>query len=123
MEEKIKKRNRTFLNPTVIPMTIINPNEDSNSDDVIQVSSHEIGTIPYLRESALIFPGVDVSRIIAIPTMQHAKVDLVRYGTDVEHEKDRLLETVSTTINIILLLHHCIKLDYFSLQYSSSSLL
>jgi Methylmalonic aciduria and homocystinuria type D protein len=45
------------------------------------------------KDLAVIFPSVDVSKILAIPTCQHARVDLVRVGPDIEEEKDRLLET------------------------------
>eukprot|EP00959_Pyramimonas_sp_CCMP1952_P358529 7506968-Pyramimonas_sp.AAC.1 len=41
-----------------------------------------------------IFPGVDTTGILIIPTCQNSAVDLVRVGEEVETEKDRLLERV-----------------------------
>lgn len=41
-----------------------------------------------------IFPGVDVSEVKAIITMQHSKHDLVNIGVDIDQEKDDLLEKV-----------------------------
>lgn len=45
-----------------------------------------------IREVQTIFPGVDVSKLLVVPTCQHAKIDLVNYGDHVENEKDQLLE-------------------------------
>merc|ERR1712087_158229 len=39
-----------------------------------------------------LFPGVDVSNMLVIPTCQNSDVDLVRTGEPIEQEKDRLLE-------------------------------
>ena len=41
-------------------------------------------------------PGIDSTALIAIPTMQHAREDLVKIGDNIEDEKDRLLETFMT---------------------------
>ena len=48
------------------------------------------------RELERIFPDTEIGEdFLAIPTAQHAKMDLVRIGQEVEDEKDALLETVS----------------------------
>ena len=48
------------------------------------------------RELERIFPDTEIGEdFLAIPTAQHAKMDLVRIGQEVENEKDALLETVS----------------------------
>ena len=52
-------------------------------------------------ELLLIFPGVDLSEVKAIITMQHAKYDLVNIGPDVDKEKDDLLEKVITNFSPI----------------------
>lgn len=44
---------------------------------------------------AAIFPGVDLDRVLVVPTCQRAREDLVTVGEKVEQEKDRLLNTVS----------------------------
>ena len=46
------------------------------------------------REAAHVFPGVDLTDMLAVPTCQHSDVDLVRTGEKIEQEKDRLLERV-----------------------------
>lgn len=43
-------------------------------------------------ELAALFPGIDVSDMLIIPTCQRAELDLVRMGPEIEGEKDRLLE-------------------------------
>ena len=43
------------------------------------------------------FPGVDLTGMLAVPTCQHSDVDLVRTGEKIEQEKDRLLERVSSS--------------------------
>jgi hypothetical protein len=46
------------------------------------------------REVQTVFPGVDVSDMLIVPTCQQAVLDLVRTGEKVDTEKDRLLERV-----------------------------
>lgn len=46
----------------------------------------------YIRELRFIFPGVDLTNVIAISTMQQTVVDLVSFGGDQDVEKDRCLE-------------------------------
>lgn len=43
-------------------------------------------------EVAAVFPGIDVTNMLIIPTCQRADLDLVRIGSEIENEKDRLLE-------------------------------
>lgn len=48
-----------------------------------------------MKELQYVFPNTDISGVIAIPTMQFAKNELVNIGDEIEVEKDRLLERVS----------------------------
>lgn len=43
-----------------------------------------------------IFPHLKgcVGEVLAVPTIQHSRMDIVRMGAEVEEEKDRCLETV-----------------------------
>lgn len=68
--------------------------ESGACSDLLQVSAHSIKSKSFLREAAFIFPPIDFKNgLIVIPTMQHAKEDLVKVGEEIEKEKDRLLET------------------------------
>jgi hypothetical protein len=44
------------------------------------------------RDLASVFPSVDVSRVVAVPTAQRAAVELVAWGPVADGEKDLLLE-------------------------------
>lgn len=46
------------------------------------------------REVQSVFPDVDLTGMLVVPTCQQADYDLVRTGEKVEGEKDRLLERV-----------------------------
>ena len=46
------------------------------------------------KELQYVFPNCDLTNVIAIPTMQFAKSELVNIGDEIEVEKDRLLERV-----------------------------
>ena len=67
----------------------------TSSSGEIEVSAHQCGK-PFLREIENVLPGIDSTALIAIPTMQHAREDLVKIGDNIEDEKDRLLETFMT---------------------------
>lgn len=41
-----------------------------------------------------VFPGVDTSDLLIVPTCQRADLDLVQTGEKIDNEKDRLLERV-----------------------------
>ena len=61
----------------------------------IQVSAHLVHSKAFLREVKEVFPGQNiVNDVIVISTMQHAVMELVRLGTEVEQEKDYLIEVV-----------------------------
>lgn len=66
-----------------------------------QVSLH---TCPraLLRELAHVFPEVDLTSCLAVPTNQKAVVDLVSIGDPVENEKDNLLHSVSLSARQVL---------------------
>jgi hypothetical protein len=55
----------------------------------------------HLRELAAVFPECDPAGLLIVPTCQHAAVDLVRFGADVDAEKDRLLERFMRFANAI----------------------
>lgn len=85
---------------TVMPPKLVS--KIANSGDAIECSVH---TLPkqLVREFHHVFaekyladgrPGIS-SQLLAIPTNQHSRMDLVNIGDHVEQEKDRLLNTVS----------------------------
>ena len=47
------------------------------------------------REVQSVFPDVDLTNMLVVPTCQQADYDLVRTGEKIDCEKDRLLERVS----------------------------
>jgi hypothetical protein len=49
------------------------------------------------REVQSVFPDVDLSGMLIVPTCQQADYDLVRTGEKIDLEKDRLLERVSSS--------------------------
>lgn len=51
------------------------------------------------REVQSVFPDVQLSNMLIVPTCQQADYDLVRTGEKIDLEKDRLLERVSTAHN------------------------
>jgi hypothetical protein len=46
------------------------------------------------REVQSVFPDVDLTGMLIVPTCQQADYDLVRTGEKIDTEKDRLLERV-----------------------------
>ena len=48
----------------------------------------------YRAEVEALFPGVETEKLLVVPTCQHAKMDLVQTGDNVEQEKDYCLEKV-----------------------------
>lgn len=79
-------------------------------DDQFEASVHTL-TKPLLREFRHVFGEVYLQAVsnstmrgvnlelLAIPTNQNARLDLVAVGDDVEAEKDRLLNVVSSLTN------------------------
>jgi hypothetical protein len=63
---------------------------------LLDISAH-ICPKRFTKELQYVFPNTDISNVIAIPTMQFAKNDLVNIGDVIEVEKDRLLEKVSAS--------------------------
>ena len=59
----------------------------------IQVSAHACNK-HVIREIQFIFPNVDLNNLTAVVTMQHSNYDLVNWGTEIDKEKDDLLENV-----------------------------
>ena len=77
-----------------------NSSETGSKDLVIghsiQVSVHDITSATFTNELKMIFPDIlwKHGEITIINTMQNSKMELVRYDTEVDQEKDRLLESV-----------------------------
>lgn len=61
---------------------------------LLDISAH-ICPKRLIKELQYVFPNCDLTNVIAIPTMQFAKNELVNIGDEIEIEKDRLLERVS----------------------------
>ncbi len=57
----------------------------------MEVSVHACGKA-FLRELEPLLPGIDLTNMLVIPTMQHSSLDLVKIGDPVEAEKDFCLE-------------------------------
>ena len=85
----------------------------ANSGDVLECSVH---TLPnsLVREFHHVFakkhlcqsrPGAEPLDLLAIPTNQRARMDLVNVGDHVEQEKDRLLNTVSRLSSTVRFWH------------------
>lgn len=64
--------------------------------DPIQISLHNIKSRSFLSELKIVFGEKKWknSNYYVICTFQHAKIDLVKFGNEVENEKERLLENV-----------------------------
>ncbi len=63
----------------------------------IQVSVHTVTSRAFLNEMIEIFSHIEWNshkEVVVVCTMQHAVMELVKMGPDVENEKDRLLENV-----------------------------
>ena len=60
-------------------------------EGTLELSMHECSSL-FLQELNLVFPDKDLTGLIAMPTMQKSKLDLVGIGEGVELEKDRCLE-------------------------------
>lgn len=73
--------------------TLIPPHQISwgKHRDSIEVSLHTLSDA-VKKELQVMFPTVDVSELVAMPTCQKAQFELVNVGPEVEEEKDRLLE-------------------------------
>lgn len=61
---------------------------------LLDISAH-VCPKRFIKELQYVFPNCDLTDVIAIPTMQFAKNELVNIGDEIEVEKDRLLERVS----------------------------
>ena len=61
---------------------------------VIIIISHTVCPKRYKAEVEALFPGVETDKMLVVPTCQHAKMDLVQTGDNVEQEKDYCLEKV-----------------------------
>ena len=59
----------------------------------LEVSVHGMPRA-FVRELALVLPGVPLEGVLLVPTCQRAAMDLVNTGPDVAAEKDALLERV-----------------------------
>jgi len=95
---------------TVVPPRIVRNTQSTNDDDVLECSLHYLPK-PLLREFGHVFRDEHVRfggdsnnsdndnkalQLLAIPTNQHAREDLVAVGDHIEAEKDRLLNVFLT---------------------------
>lgn len=55
-----------------------------------------------------VFPGVETSDLLIVPTCQRSDLDLVQTGEKIDTEKDRLLERVRRGMVTIMLVQKCI---------------
>ncbi len=108
-------RTATTAQPTIIPPRLVRIND--STDDDLECSLHYLPK-PLLREfghvfsdehlkfgdGSLISNGGDLA-LLAVPTNQRAREDLVAVGDHIETEKDRLLNVVSYSycLNILSL--------------------
>ena len=97
------------------PKLVVRP---SRKDDPLEVSVHTLPK-PLLREFRHVFAenylwnddetmGDGNLEILAIPTNQQARQDLVAVGDEIEQEKDRLLNVVSTLPYLRLKVYFCV---------------
>lgn len=92
--------------------TLLAPRLAGKTDDPIECSVHTLPK-PLLREFRHVFGEVylqdmnanamsgDVLELLAIPTNQQARSDLVAVGDHIEAEKDRLLNVVSSILSVL----------------------
>lgn len=71
--------------------TLLAPHKYTTPLGEMEVSVH-ICRPPFIREVDMVLPNKDLKNLLCIPTMQHAREDLVKVGDEIELEKDRLLE-------------------------------
>lgn len=93
---RVVAKNEVIFPPTLLKVDI--GSEGGENVTEIQVSAHTVKSKSFLREAKYVFPALDVDgdcRLIVLPTMQHARYDLVKVGEEIEQEKDTLLLTVS----------------------------
>ena len=84
--KKDKTKCKVVLKPCIIKFK-----NDHNDDSELEISAH-ICSKSYIRECQLVYPNTDLTNLIAIPTMQKTKHDLVSIGPAIEQEKDLSLE-------------------------------
>ena len=71
--------------------TVIAPVTLTTKHGDMEISMHQCRAA-YLREMQMVLPGKNLENLLCLPTMQHAREDLVKIGDNIEVEKDRLLE-------------------------------
>jgi hypothetical protein len=71
--------------------TLIPPMTLTTQHGAMEVSMHQCRDA-FLREMEMVLPGKPLENLLCVPTMQHAREDLVKVGDNIEVEKDRLLE-------------------------------
>ncbi len=81
----------------------------------IQVSVHTVTSRAFLNEMIEIFSHIEWNshkEVVVVCTMQHAVMELVKMGPEVENEKDRLLENV----NFAFLIYFMIGIHQFVIE-------
>lgn len=94
----------------LLPPRLLSQNADS-SDNGLECSVHTLPK-PLMREFHHVFGdqylhvGNGGGELLAIPTNQHAREDLVGIGDHIEQEKDRLLNVVCVVCFVCCFLIH-----------------
>ena len=80
-------KTNTLFEPTILKVP-------QSTASLVQVSVHSVMSKAFIREAAYVFPEQNLNDLIVIHTMQHARLNMVSFGEDVENEKDRLIKSV-----------------------------
>jgi len=86
---------------------LLGPTKVINCGGEIELSIHSCSKL-FGLEIKHVFQSVNADKLLIIPTMQKANVDLASIGVDVEMEKDRLLENVMNNMVLMKSLFHAI---------------
>lgn len=86
--------NRREKSKTLWGPQMLSCEEDSLGVGEIQVSAHLVVSKSLIEDIAHVFPDRTIDHPVVITTMQHAKMELVQLGQEVDAEKDFLLERV-----------------------------
>eukprot|EP01039_Chlorochromonas_danica_P008851 gene8851-9760_t len=84
--------NRREKSKTLWGPQMLSCEEDSLGVGEIQVSAHLVVSKSLIEDIAHVFPDRTIDHPVVITTMQHAKMELVQLGQEVDAEKDFLLE-------------------------------
>ncbi|KAL7443433.1 hypothetical protein ACHAXM_012094 [Skeletonema potamos] len=103
MSEQQQQQHQSETSSVIVPPRLVRNTQSSNADDDLECSLHNLPK-PLLREFSHVFNNEHVNfgsndsnlQLLAIPTNQRAREDLVAVGDHIETEKDRLLNVFLT---------------------------